>query len=375
MKRALVIGGSNGIGLALVHKLLNENYNKIYIVDRDKPDIEDIRIVFYRLNLVTEEYTLFDELQDIDTLIYTAGFGRVAPFEALTETEIVNNFRVNTLGFIRIIQKYYQKFLSAEPFYCAVMGSIAGYISSPLFSIYGASKAALVKFVESVNVELSKKGTKNRILNISPGSIKGTRFNDGKNDLSLTDNLANEIIHKMLNHETEYIPDYDSIYKRVLTEYFENKEQFGANSYDYKEKSERTSTRPQVRIGYLSGTFDLFHIGHLNLIKRAKKYCDYLVVGVHKDASHKGKETYIPFDERVAVLESVKYVDKVIQSLPEDDAVHDLIGYHYLFVGSDYKGSERFNRYEENLGPKGVKIIYFSYTTSTSSTKIRESIT
>lgn len=172
MKRALVIGGSNGIGLALVHKLLNENYNKIYIVDRDKPDIEDIRIVFYRLNLVTEEYTLFDELQDIDTFIYTAGFGRVAPFEALTETEIVNNFRVNTLGFIRIIQKYYQKFLSAEPFYCAVMGSIAGYLSSPLFSIYGAIKAALVKFVESINVELSKKGTRNRILKFRQDQLK-----------------------------------------------------------------------------------------------------------------------------------------------------------------------------------------------------------
>lgn len=124
----------------------------------------------------------------------------------------------------------------------------------------------------------------------------------------------------------------------------------------------------------MSGTFDLFHVGHLNLIKRAKRYCDYLVVGVHKDASHKGKEVFIPFDERVAILESVKYVDKVIQSLPEDDAVHDLIGYHYLFVGSDYKGTERFNRYEEKLGPKGVKIIYFAYTATTSSSKIRKDL-
>ena len=62
------------------------------------------------------------------------------------------------------------------------------------------------------------------------------------------------------------------------------------------------SSSPKLRVGYLSGTFDLFHIGHLNILRRAKEYCDYLVVGVHKDASHKGKTAFIPFDERKAIV-------------------------------------------------------------------------
>ena len=95
-----------------------------------------------------------------------------------------------------------------------------------------------------------------------------------------------------------------------------------------------------MKIGYLSGTFDLFHVGHLNLMKRAKQYCDYLVVGVHKDGSHKGKETYIPFAERIAIVESVRYVDKVIPSLPEDDDVYDLIKYDFLLLDPITKGQK-----------------------------------
>ncbi len=133
---------------------------------------------------------------------------------------------------------------------------------------------------------------------------------------------------------------------------------------------------PQVRIGYLSGTFDLFHIGHLNLLRRAKEYCDYLVVGIHKDASHKGKEAFIPYDERCDIVRNIKYVDKVIQSLPEDDEVYrqGIVKYDYLFVGSDYKGTERFNRYEAYFADKNVSIVYFPYTKGTSSTRLRDAL-
>ena len=131
---------------------------------------------------------------------------------------------------------------------------------------------------------------------------------------------------------------------------------------------------PHVRIGYMSGTFDLFHIGHLNVIKHAKQNCDYLIVGVHKDASHKSKETFIPFEERVAIISACKYVDKVVQSCREDSDAWDLWHYDRLFVGSDYKGTERFNRYEEYFKDKGVEIIYFPYTQSTSSTQIRKTV-
>lgn len=127
-----------------------------------------------------------------------------------------------------------------------------------------------------------------------------------------------------------------------------------------------------MKIGYLSGTFDLFHIGHLNLLQRAKKHCDYLIVGINKDASHKGKVTFIPLEERMRIVGAINVVDKVIEAPSQDDAAWNEIKYDYLFVGSDYKGSERFNRYEAFFQDKGVKIIYFPYTQGTSSTKLRE---
>ncbi|MCD7712675.1 MAG: adenylyltransferase/cytidyltransferase family protein [Firmicutes bacterium] len=118
----------------------------------------------------------------------------------------------------------------------------------------------------------------------------------------------------------------------------------------------------------------MFHVGHLNLLKRAKQHCDYLIVGVHPSAAHKGKETFIPFEERMQIVGAVKYVDKVIPSMPEDMDVWDSYHYDRLFVGSDYKGSERFNRYEEYFKDKGVEIIYFPYTQGTSSTQIRKTV-
>ena len=162
----------------------------------------------------------------------------------------------------------------------------------------------------------------------------------------------------------------------MLERYHMNAHQYGVDSYNYKMQNGRLSSKPQVKIGYLSGTFDLFHIGHLNMLRRAKQYCDYLVVGVHKDASHKGKTAFIPFEERVDIVRNVKYVDQVIASEPEDSDVwtKGIVKYDFLFVGSDYKGTERFDRYEKYFKDKGVKIIYFPYTQGTSSTQLRKVI-
>ena len=178
----------------------------------------------------------------------------------------------------------------------------------------------------------------------------------------------------MISREILYIPNYEETYKDVIKRYSENPIEFAKSSYEYKMKSGRTYNKPQVKIGYLSGTFDLFHIGHLNLLKRAKKYCDYLIVGVHESGSWKGKETFIPFEERKEILRSIKYVDKVVQSEPEDSDAWNKYHYDLLFVGSDYEGSERFKKYEEFFKDKDTKIIYFPYTTTTSSTQLRNKI-
>ncbi len=382
MKRALVVGGNSGIGLAIVLKLLDEKYEHVYIVGKDEPILSDIpmayiqryneSISFSRINLISEQYHIFDDINDIDTLVITAGFGRVAPFEDLTGTEITNLIKCNELGAIRIVKAYYEKIKAQDDFYCAIMGSIAGHVASPLFSVYGASKMGLCGFIENINAELKASGCKNRILDVSPGSIGGTKFHGDKNNIEQVIELAGKIVKKMKNKETLYIPKYEEVFKNVVKRYKEDPEKYAAESYEYKMNNSCISTKPQVVVGYLSGTFDLFHIGHLNLLKRAKEQCDYLVVGVHESGAWKGKETFIPFEERAEIVRNIKYVDEVIKSFSEDSDAHDVIKYNKLFVGSDYKGSERFIRYEQILKDKGVEIVYFPYTKETSSTQLRE---
>ena len=377
MKKSLVIGGSNGIGLAIALQLAKQYSVHVVILDKDEPGIQLPEQVSYRyLNLLDGDLSLLDEYNDIDMLVFTAGFGRVAPFETIVETEVRNQFQVNAISPIAVLRHFYPRMMQAQPFYCAVMGSIAGLVSSPLFALYSATKGAVCKAIEALNIELEMNGSENRILNVSPGSIKGTRFNGGENDLTQTAGLAAEIIEKMLARQSLFIPDFEAVFKGVIDRYQADAHQFGVDSYRYKMDSGRFNLKPQLKIGYMSGTWDLFHVGHLNLIKRAKQYCDYLVVGVHKDASHKGKETFIPLEERMEIIRSVKWVDQVVLSMREDSDVYKtgLVKYDFLFVGSDYKGTERFNRYEEYFADKGVKIVYFPYTKGTSSTQIRNLI-
>ena len=384
MGKALVVGGNSGIGLAVTLRLLDRGYEYVYIVGKEEPSLMDIpskyreifvqRTIFRKVNLILGEYEVFNSIDDIDTLIITAGFGRISPFEELRDCEITNLVKCNFLAITQIIKKYYPLIQSEKSFYCAIMGSIAGHLASPLFSIYSATKAGLCRFIENINIELGCQGYKNRILDVSPGSIKGTKFNGKENNMDLVLELANDIIKQMLGRETLYIPEYDSVYKNVLEEYRNDPISFGYNSYAYKKNSNRMSGKPQVVVGYLSGTFDLFHIGHLNLLRRAKQYCDYLIVGVHKSGSWKGKETYISFEERAEIVRNIKYVDKVIESYTEDSDAYDALKFDKLFVGSDYKGTERFLRYEQYFKDKGVEIVYFPYTQSTSSTQLRAAI-
>ncbi len=158
-----------------------------------------------------------------------------------------------------------------------------------------------------------------------------------------------------------------------MERYHDDSMKFGLESYGYKVG--RITEKPQVTVGYLSGTFDLFHIGHLNLIRRAKQECDYLIVGVHRSGSWKGKETFIPFEERLEIVANIKYVDKAVESFTEDTDAYDAYKFDTLFVGSDYKGTERFKRYEKYFEDKGVKIVYFPYTNGTSSTQLRAALT
>ena len=242
MKKILIVGGANGIGLSMAHVLANRTETeKVYVVDKAvlAEEFQHEKIESVKFDLTCQNYAVFDRFQDIDGLIITAGFGRLALFKDIPEEMITTYFNVNTIPVIRIIKHFYDKLLSKEDFYCGVMVSIAGFMSSPFFSLYGATKAALKIFIESVNVELEKAGTSNRILNVSPGSIAGTSFNKGKTDLNITAALAKEIIVKIEAKEDLYIPKYDEVFHEVLERYHTDFRKEGLHSYDYKIKSGR----------------------------------------------------------------------------------------------------------------------------------------
>jgi glycerol-3-phosphate cytidylyltransferase len=133
------------------------------------------------------------------------------------------------------------------------------------------------------------------------------------------------------------------------------------------------------KIGYTTGVYDMFHIGHLHLLKKAKNHCEYLIVGISTDElvqSYKNKTPIIPFKDRLEIIESLKFVDKVVAVTHRDKKQSFLeIGYNVLFVGDDWKGSDIFNDLEGFLEARGASIEYFPYTKGVSSTQFREVLT
>ncbi len=130
-------------------------------------------------------------------------------------------------------------------------------------------------------------------------------------------------------------------------------------------------------IGYTAGVFDLFHIGHLNLLKNAKGMCDKLIVGVTVDelVTYKGKKAMIPFEDRIEIVRSIKYVDAAVPQLVMDKlTMCKKLGAQILFVGDDWYGTEKWNAYEKEFNEAGIKIIYFPYTKGVSSSLITKTL-
>lgn len=130
------------------------------------------------------------------------------------------------------------------------------------------------------------------------------------------------------------------------------------------------------KIGYTTGVFDLFHIGHLNLLRRAKLECDYLIVGVTTDElvyKRKNKAPIIPFQERLEIVENIKFVDEVLpQTSMNKMEAWENIKFDKMFVGDDWKGTPEWIRIESDFKEVGVEIVYFPYTRHTSSTFLRK---
>lgn len=129
-------------------------------------------------------------------------------------------------------------------------------------------------------------------------------------------------------------------------------------------------------VGYTTGVFDLFHIGHLNILKKAKQECDYLIVGVTTDEEVervKNKKPIIPYEERVEIVKAIRYVDEVIPETDTDKLkAAEVISFDRIFKGDDWKGTPKWNMYEEEFKKKDIEVVYFSYTKGTSSTHLRK---
>ena len=129
-------------------------------------------------------------------------------------------------------------------------------------------------------------------------------------------------------------------------------------------------------IGYTTGVFDMFHVGHLNLLARAREQCDRLIVGVSTDdvvLDYKGHAPIVPYAERVAIVKAIRYVDEVVPQTSMDKfAAWEKLRFNRLFHGNDWKGSAMYNEVEAKLKAVGVEVVYFPYTQGTSSTLLAE---
>lgn len=132
----------------------------------------------------------------------------------------------------------------------------------------------------------------------------------------------------------------------------------------------------KFRIGYTTGVYDMFHIGHLNLIRRAKEQCDYLVVGVTTDElcyQRKHKYPIICQDDRVAIVEAIKYIDKVVLQNDMDKLqMVKMLGADAVFVGSDWRGTAAWTEYEKQFASVGCTVVYLEHTDGISSSILRD---
>ena len=132
-------------------------------------------------------------------------------------------------------------------------------------------------------------------------------------------------------------------------------------------------------VGYTTGVYDMFHIGHLNVLRRARMACDHLVVGVTTDElslAVKGKAPVIPFPERMEIVRAVRHVDEVVpQNSMDKLAAWEELRFDAVFVGDDWKGTDKWNALERDFAARGVRVHYFPYTTHTSSTLLRAALT
>lgn len=136
--------------------------------------------------------------------------------------------------------------------------------------------------------------------------------------------------------------------------------------------------KTKYKVGYTTGVYDMFHVGHLRLIKRAKEMCDYLIVGVSTDElvqSYKNKTPMIPFEQRTEIVAACRYVDEVVPQTTMDKLVAwNTLHFDVMFHGDEWKGTPLYNKYEDEFAKVGAEIVYLAHTEGVSSTMLAEKL-
>ena len=362
MKTAVIIGGGNGMGLAVSLNLIGRGYRAL-ILDRKEPEkgvLPENSYEYMYVNLLDLDEDFLSEIaaqEDLEVLMITAGIGRVAEFEYFTTAEIGSIMTINATSTIKILRIFYDRINSEKDFYTGVMGSISGLMSSPMAAVYAASKASVCRLIESVNIELEVSGRKNRILNVSPASFKGSKFYGGPNRLDLLADLAENITERIFAGETLYIPQYEEIFKAVLERYHTDPHEYGIHSYKYKKDSGRAADRSRMVTGYLAGCFEPFDIRSLNRIQKARENCDYLIVGVEAGEGTDGAERAASREQSRQIVAACKYVDRAAQACADDAKAWEKWHFGRLFVTADRMETGRSEHSEEFWADKGVEIV------------------
>ncbi len=165
-----------------------------------------------------------------------------------------------------------------------------------------------------------------------------------------------------------------SVYDSSLS--YPREERISVNDHNEKGSQEKK----KYHIGYIAGVFDLFHVGHLNMFRRAKEQCDYLIVGVVTDEgvmNDKRTMPFVPFDERIDIVRSCRYVDEAVEIPPDrsnTDEAYRRYQFDVQFSGSDYENDNAWLEKREYLRKHGSDLVFFPYTQSTSSTKLKRLI-
>jgi glycerol-3-phosphate cytidylyltransferase len=131
-------------------------------------------------------------------------------------------------------------------------------------------------------------------------------------------------------------------------------------------------------VGYAPGIYDLFHVGHLNILKHAKSQCDFLIAGVLSDEMcevAKGRRPVVPAAERIEIVRNIAFVDAVHEEVvPDKLETWEVLGFHRIFKGDDWRGTPKGDRLESSFAGVGVEVVYFPYTVHTSSTALRRAL-